>query len=247
MWEERYNSVASHFVTLTYNTEHVPLTPNGFMSLCKADLQKFFKRLRKNTGLTNIKYYACGEYGSKTNRPHYHAIIMNVSDAEEYVHAWTLNGSQIGGVDVGTCTGDSVAYTMKYIEKDSYTQKRNRYRHARDDRELEFALMSKGLGAGYVDLPGVRQFHVSDLSRNYVVKDGYKIALPRYYKKSLYDEYQLQVQRDIIVENVEIRQKKERYLFVSSQEFPTYADRKEAEREGRKQKFLRKQQSRNKL
>lgn len=70
-WSFRLSVEASYwkdasFLTLTYNDENLP--PDG--SLVKADLQKFFKRLRKD--LANpIKYYACGEYGDRFKRPHY--------------------------------------------------------------------------------------------------------------------------------------------------------------------------------
>ena len=46
------------------------------MTLQKSDLQKFFKRLRKKTH-EKISYYAVGEYGDNTQRPHYHIILFN--------------------------------------------------------------------------------------------------------------------------------------------------------------------------
>lgn len=80
------------FLTLTYNADNVPED----MSLCKSDLQKFFKRLRKYEEPKKIRYYACGEYGdirevmdpyerrkyinkygsTKLARPHYHAVVF---------------------------------------------------------------------------------------------------------------------------------------------------------------------------
>lgn len=60
-----------YFVTLTYSDMDLP--PGG--SLQKRDLQLFLKRLRKNTGL-KFKYFACGEYGEKFQRPHYHILIF---------------------------------------------------------------------------------------------------------------------------------------------------------------------------
>lgn len=46
--------------------------------LCKEDLQKFIKRLRfqifKTFGV-EIRYFACGEYGPKHFRPHYHILL----------------------------------------------------------------------------------------------------------------------------------------------------------------------------
>lgn len=78
------------FITLTYNTPSLPLTKEGLMTLRIRDLQNFFKRLRyyecgneKWININNskleapIRYFACGEYGPKGGRPHYHAIIFN--------------------------------------------------------------------------------------------------------------------------------------------------------------------------
>lgn len=245
-WEEENRATSSHFITLTYDTQHVPLSENGFLTLRKTDLQKFFKRLRKNTGLDGIKYYACGEYGTRTNRPHYHAIVFNCPDPEEYARAWSIDGIQLGGVDVGTVTSDSIAYCLKYIDKDSFRQKK--YRHSRDDREREFPLMSKGLGRGYVENPSVRSYHKKDLSRNYTTnKSGYRVPLSRYYRLKLYDESELEAQRDIINVALEQNEKKEQYLFVPSAGIPTLADRKEMQIQSRKIKHTYKQRKRNKI
>ena len=65
----------SHAVTLTYREEQLP--PHG--TLCKRDLQLFFKRLRKRLAAEfnlGIRYFAAGEYGTKKGRPHYHLIIF---------------------------------------------------------------------------------------------------------------------------------------------------------------------------
>lgn len=83
------------FVTLTYNDNNLPAN----YGLCPEHLTKFFKRLRKNLSTEfgsskKIKYYACGEYGDKTKRPHYHAIIFgldNYSDKDREIlkQSWT--------------------------------------------------------------------------------------------------------------------------------------------------------------
>lgn len=244
MWEEEYNSTSSHFVTLTYDTAHVPLTPNGFMSLRKRDLQLFFKRLRKLCPGSSVKYYACGEYGTQNNRPHYHAIIFNVPDQELYARAWSLGETQFGTVDVGTCTTDSVAYCLKYIDKDSYRART--YRHSRDDREREFPLMSKGLGAGYAEQSGVKRWHTSDLSRNYLVKkSGHRVAMPRYYRTKLFTPDQLEQQRDII--NSAVQNSDEYDRLHHSHPLYTYSEKLEYEREGRRVKLAASQKKRNKI
>lgn len=63
------------FITLTYadrveKADHCLIAPK---TLVKKDLQDFFKRLRKKY---KFRYFACGEYGTDTRRPHYHAVIF---------------------------------------------------------------------------------------------------------------------------------------------------------------------------
>lgn len=66
------------FLTLTYNEQHLPISPQGFPTLVKRDVQLFLKRLRKYLGDTKIRYYVAGEYGTTTHRPHYHAIVYGI-------------------------------------------------------------------------------------------------------------------------------------------------------------------------
>ena len=84
--QESKRSTTAHFITLTYDTKYVPITEKGFMSLDKKHLQQFFKRLRQWHGKNHIgiRYYAVGEYGGKTYRPHYHIIIYNRSKISLY-------------------------------------------------------------------------------------------------------------------------------------------------------------------
>lgn len=191
MQEER-TATSAHFVTLTYaNLEKnakqklSTISPNGFPSLCKRDLQLYFKRLRKlHPSGSRLKYYAVGEYGTKGFRPHYHIILFN-ADVNVISKAWTRSGISIGHVHVGTVTVKSVGYTLAYIMQGKW-----RPRHKRDDRTPEFSCMSKGIGVGYVLDPKWVKWHYSDLDgRMYCsIEEGKKIGMPRYYKQKLYDD-----------------------------------------------------------
>ncbi len=177
------------FVTLTYDTKYVPLTKNGFMSLNKRHIQTYMKRLRKLSD-RKLKYYVCGEYGGKRHRPHYHMIIFN-ADAEKVERAWSEYKAGFGYVPFGTLfIGEvneaSIGYTLKYMQKPGKIPM-----HRNDDRVKEFSLMSKGLGANYIT-DNMSKWHKNDmLNRMYVpLKDGKKIAMPRYYKDKIYSETQ---------------------------------------------------------
>lgn len=175
-------SKSALFVTLTYNTEHVPITQKGYMSLDKTDVQKFFKRLRK-LSKQKIKYFAVGEYGTEKMRPHYHIIMFN-ADKEMIVKAWTKDNKEIGSIFIGTVSEASIGYTLKYMQKPTKIPL-----HKNDDRLKEFQLMSKGLGKNYLT-NNMIFWHKDDLvNRMYIpLKDGKKIAMPRYYKDKLYNE-----------------------------------------------------------
>lgn len=189
-------STSAYFVTLTYDTRYVPISPNGFMTLRKKDFQDYMKRLRKLCLGSTLKYYAAGEYGSKNHRPHYHAIIFNVPRETFFADAWSLNGESIGEIFVGKVSGDSIAYTLKYIDKSTW-----KCGHARDDREPEFPLMSKGLGSSYLT-DDVVSYHKADLSRMYVMRDGgHKSALPRYYRDKIYNSGEKVLQRSLAQES----------------------------------------------
>lgn len=183
-------STSALFVTLTYATDNVPITPNGWMSLDKTDLQKFFKRLRKHHE-HKIKYYAVGEYGTKTHRPHYHVILYN-STAEAVCKAWTL-----GHVHIGQLTPASCGYTLKYISKEKRTQKPN------DDRKAIFSVMSKGIGKHYVDDPANRKWHLAALDERYFVPagNGVKASMPRYYRERLYNSEQFGHLKGVLEKN----------------------------------------------
>lgn len=202
----------SHFVTLTYDTAHVPISQNGWLTLIKRDVQLYFKRLRKMLPNATIKYYAAGEYGSDNLRPHYHAIIFGVSDQEFFYKAWQVDGVPIGSVHVGQVSGDSIGYTMKYIDKSNTKPVVKGWTAfvGRDDRVREFALMSKGLGKNYVT-DAVKRFHWADYSRLYITRpDGVKIAMPRYFKDRIYNADDGGMQLSLIREAV-AKQEAEQY------------------------------------
>jgi hypothetical protein len=177
---ERSNSAL--FITLTYDTEFVPITTNGYMTLDLKDLQKFFKRLRKLTN-EKLKYYAVGEYGSTKKRPHYHIILFN-ANPEHIKRAWALNNKHIGAYHIGNVSHASIGYTLKYMSKKSSIPM-----HQNDDRKKEFSVMSKGLGSNYITQAMIN-WHKNNLEeRMYVpIEDGKKIAMPRYYKDKMYNE-----------------------------------------------------------
>lgn len=110
------------FLTLTFDELHVPET------VSKKDVQLFLKRLRKSNPGIEIRYFACGEYGSKSGRPHYHLILFNydfddkkfyssdgLSDyyvSESLAKLWPFGMSIVGDLSFESC-----AYVARYTSK----------------------------------------------------------------------------------------------------------------------------------
>jgi len=234
--QEEKNYSHSHFITLTYGTESIPITQNGFRTLDKGHLRNFWKRLRKRAG-TRLKYYACGEYGTARGRPHYHAIVFGCSNPDAYQAAWSLDEKPLGSVFVGAVSGDSIAYTAKYINKPPTKAK-----HARDDREREFSVMSKGLGKAYIT-EEIKAYHKADLSRMYLTKPGgHTIGLPRYYRDKIFTEAEQLAQRPIVLLAIEasendLRRKYEEIYGISGNPRFTFEQFKESLKYGRYKKF----------
>jgi len=112
------------FITLTYAPEVVP--PEG--TLVKGHFQKFMKRLRKRFANQRIRFFHCGEYGEKFERPHYHACLFGF-DFSDKVYLKAVNGyplytSEIlgslwpfGYSTIGSVSFESAAYVARYITK----------------------------------------------------------------------------------------------------------------------------------
>lgn len=185
-WEKQF------FVTLTYNTDHVPITPNGFLTLDKDHPTKFFKRLRKSAG--KLRYYLCGEYGTNKKRPHYHAIIFGNETLHEndIITAWQdpATKTPFGDVYFGNVEAGSIRYTVAYYDKGIWKPA-----HRRDDRIPEYSTMSQGLGSNWLTTKQANHL-IANPDKGYLYdREGKKIAIPAYYKKRLYDA---QITRDMV-------------------------------------------------
>lgn len=192
------------FVTLTYNNESAHWTQFDdeynpmFASLDKRDCQLFMKRLRKEFKSVKIRFYLAGEYGDKTLRPHYHAIIygLGLSDfsdlrifgtnemhqnyyvSDKLEHIWGLGHVLLADVSWQTC-----AYVGRYVTKKMSGDKEITY--AERNVCKEFSLMSRkpGIGADYLSLhPDCLDFGSINLS---TPDGGLKIQIPKYYLDKL--------------------------------------------------------------
>lgn len=157
----------SRFITLTYSDECLPRRgADGRGILVKSDLQGFFKRYRKISGIPGLKYYACGEYGEK-GRPHYHAIVFGdfptVEELEDY---WGL-----GIVSSDAVSGASIAYVAGYVSK-----KLGLSHNIQDSRPAPFQISSQGLG-----LKWAQENYYEVLIEGAIKRGDLRLPIPRYY------------------------------------------------------------------
>lgn len=174
--EEEKRHQLSSFVTLTYDDDNLKGSGNGLPNLVKKDLVDFFKRLRYNTNCKTIKYYACGEYGGQTLRPHYHGILFDATN-DAVTKAWTAGSAHFGEANART-----MSYVTKYICKPKTVGLSEL-----DDRQAEFALMSKGMGLNYLDSKTVK-YHQEGQFSFITLPGGIKQPLPRYFRDKIFTE-----------------------------------------------------------
>lgn len=190
-FEEMYARTKPLFLTLTYSNENLkkPMPGARYATLCKRDLQTYFKRLRKISSrrpdyANDIRYLAVGEYGTENKRPHYHILVFNAYE-QDCVNAWKLNDSQIGEIYYGDVTDGSIAYVCGYtIAKES-----NRTHVLRNHLIPEFHLYSNGLGKVYTTRTATVYHNRRVLDgdpAHYVMIDGIKKPMPRYYMDRIY-------------------------------------------------------------
>lgn len=201
------------FITLTYRQDTVPLVNierDDYLSLCekykydyfyrkelnqyttvqKSDLQKFFKRLRyyinKYDRSIKVKYFACGEYGDKTDRAHYHAIILGLNPYDINHKLLIRKSWTLGDIHFGDASYGSARYVAKYCNKihlsSNYKQK-----YIKQGRNIDFKLSSQGLGKDYVLL------EKDNIYENLCLYDNqYKKPIPRTYYRwlcRLFDDF----------------------------------------------------------
>ena len=200
MWADRCQHEAkkySHntFITLTYDDKFLP--PEGHLDA--DELQRFFKRLREKArhnrtilsdSGTGIRYFACGEYGSKNARPHYHAILFNCDFTDKYKIGRAKNGDTLyhsdilrdlwpyGNNSIGNATGATASYIAQYALK-----KQGREDADEDGvwRPAPFLRMSlrPAIGAHWLEQ------NADDLRKGYFVRDGKPRKIPRTYLQKI--------------------------------------------------------------
>lgn len=177
------------FVTLTYDDKHLP--ENG--SLVPKHLQKFLKRLRKQTKL-KLRFYASGEYGEEKQRPHYHLIIFGCDFEDKQFYKYGKTGLPVytsatlhkiwtaGQATIGNVTFESAAYVARYTCKKITGDKAAEHYKG---KEPEFGRMSRrpGIGAEWFN-----KYKEQTINHDNVIVNGKKVKPPKFYDKRIDEE-----------------------------------------------------------
>ena len=200
------------FITLTYNDEHLP----NDRSLHYRDFQLFMKKLRKKFG-SKIRFYMCGEYGEKFDRPHFHACIFGFDFPDRKYWKQTGSGSKLyrseeleklwkyGFSSIGDVNFESAAYVARYIMKKVTGQGKHDQHYKFTDlstgevleKKPEFNKMSLKPGIGY---EWFKKYKSDVYPHDYVIINGRKVRPPKYYdlkysKESPYEWEEVQQKR----------------------------------------------------
>lgn len=232
MLELMYHEKAC-FLTLTYNEDYIPHNEyNDYAAgevklsntLRKEQLQKFFKRLRKHIAPVKIRYFACGEYGKKSLRPHYHVIVFGYDFPDKYVFNVTKDGyvqyrsdlleliwtdpvthESLGHSMICEVNWNTAAYVSRYCLKKS-DRIHNIY-YQTFNVEPEFLTMSRrpGIGRQYYDEHKDEVYINQEifLSNN---KGGFKTRPPKYFDR-LYESEHPEEMKEMKERRMEIAQR----------------------------------------
>lgn len=170
----------NYFLTLTYDDDHLPWKEvinkeTGELithcTLVPKHMTEFMKKLRRNyeyhTGWQGIRFFGAGEYGSQTERAHYHIAILNMPIAPEEMKKIGNNkqGDELfecpriseiwgkGFVTIGALTWQSAAYVARYITK-KQMGKNSKDWYQKMAMEPEFTRMSRNPGIGMPAIMG---------------------------------------------------------------------------------------------
>lgn len=197
---EYHQHRSAAFTTLTYADEALP----PFHSLDYDHVQQFLKRLRgkltRSKPKRTLRFFASGEYGETTSRPHYHAILYGIDSRDSDLVQDTWNTpTPMGLVHTVDATSATIAYVAGYVDKKARFRERNKQTVDKETGELlhewiaPFIQMSRrpGIGAsargswptyGPLTAEGWKILSQQRNSwRAFALLNGTKIQVPRYY------------------------------------------------------------------
>lgn len=181
-WKYKY------FITLTFSAEELKKLTDELQGAdtnvnkaAQFAVRRFLERWRKKYG-KSVKHWLITELGHEgTERIHLHGLIFTnkTFTNEEIAQIWKYGYTYTGDY----CTLKTINYIVKYVTKidpDHKTYEPDIY-------------CSAGLGKAYCDNPNSllkHQWKGKDTIQYYTLKNGQKVALPKYYRNKLFTQAQ---------------------------------------------------------
>lgn len=253
--KELYSDSECHFVTLTYSEDWISkrllpahdndtgeVVPN-LWSLSKRELQLFMKRLRKALPNDKIRFYACGEYGGKNGRAHYHLILFGChlpcddlqplgrsQIGNDYYSSKLLNLCWPFGFNVvARVTPESIGYTARYMLKKQKGD--DSFVYTNYNLVAPFSLCSRKPGIGFRYYESHPEIFDHGLSRITVATDkGIKQFYPPKYFLRLLEQERPEIAKDYkLLRQDSIFEKTKAELMDTDMNFVEYLAVKEAD------------------
>lgn len=175
-------------ITLTYDDRHLPNDGD----LCSRDVTLFLKRLRFSVG-KKLRYFYAGEYGGRSQRPHYHMSLFGEGFADRKPCGKSGAGFQLyesktltdlwgkGLVKFNDLTLESAMYAAQYaMKKAEHPPNWLAEKHVE-----EFSRWSRrpGLGSSWLE-----KFSRDVFKRDWsgiILRGGNVVPVPAYYERML--------------------------------------------------------------
>lgn len=190
---------ANCFVTFTYSPEFLPDPPE----VSRREMQLLIKRLRKELEPQRVRYFLCGEYGTASKRPHYHAILFGVDFRKDRFlwrnirgnlyyrsptleRCWTYGTSEFSDV-----TKQSAGYVARYsVKKANVYSENDGNPYLRVNAQTgevynvapEFLQMSNRPGIGFKWLD---KYATDAFPSGFLIVEGQKVPVPTAYRRRI--------------------------------------------------------------
>lgn len=136
----------NYFITLTYDNEHLP--DNGLIN--REHMREF--QLKVWSKFPGVRFFGCGEYGSKNGRCHWHLIAFGLPlndfkavgnglyESATLKKLWPYGFNYVGEVNYATCN-----YVAQYCTKKVFSDSKN----ILDKKNREYIFCSTKPGIGF--------------------------------------------------------------------------------------------------
>lgn len=226
------------FLTLTYNEENLKSPRLQYL-----DFQLFMKRLLEHVNQNIqckenrkfIPFMVTGEYGDKTKRPHWHAILFNYRPKDAKKKYLTEQGEQTftskeiddlwgnGNTEFGSVTMDSASYVARYAAK--------KLTHGKD-QDHDFHPIHRTSSKHAIGKKWIEKHWEHTLSNGFITLPNGSISkIPRYYldwakkhQTEAWMHYQANVLPAVITKIEEQQQNDEKEFLKTLQEYKSGYD-----------------------